>query len=76
LPDDIKNNMKIKIVKTDGTTYIRTLKNISTKFNWQTSKTQTVSVIYNIEVYLTFVKASTRRYSNNSTDSLLEDSVI
>jgi hypothetical protein len=80
LPEDIQNNMRIKIVKSDGTTYIRSLSNLSTKFSWQTSKTQTVSVIYNIEVYLSFVKATTLRKSavlDSSIDSnTISDSIV
>jgi hypothetical protein len=64
--------MKIKIVKSDGTTYIRTLSNIGTKFSWQTSKTQTVSVIYNIEVYLDFVKM----VSTKKLDSIFDDNTL
>ena len=52
IPDQMKKDVRIKIVTNDGKTIIKTFQNIGERFAFQTNTIQTVSLIYNIEVYL------------------------
>lgn len=52
IPDQMKKDVRIKIVTNDGKTIMKTFQNIGERFTFQTNTIQTVSLIYNIEVYL------------------------
>lgn len=56
LPDQIKKDARIKVVTSDGRVLIKTFQNIGDRFSFQTNTIQTISLIYNIEVYLDRVK--------------------
>lgn len=59
LPEQIKNDTRIKIVTSSGQVLIKTFQNISDRFSFQTNTIQTISLIYNIEVYLNRVTLKT-----------------
>lgn len=56
LPEQIKKDTRIKVVTSAGRVLIKTFQNISDRFSFQTNTIQTISLIYNIEVYLDRVK--------------------
>lgn len=57
IPAEMKNFIQVKIVTNDGQTIFKTIDNVTERFNTLNSKFQTVSLIYNIEVYLRRVTA-------------------